>query len=75
MVKKIMFVGLPFAAEQMFFNGGKIVTQMFIVHLGTYAIATNAIGGFVRRLDPDSSAALSLRRDHGRRAMHGRQKY
>ncbi|WP_025332746.1 MATE family efflux transporter [Paenibacillus sabinae] len=43
MLKKIMFIGLPFAAEQMFFNGGKILTQIFIVSLGTYAIATNAI--------------------------------
>lgn len=38
-----MFIGMPFAAEQMFFNGGKILTQIFIVSLGTYALATNAI--------------------------------
>jgi putative MATE family efflux protein len=43
MLKRIFFVGLPFAAEQMFFNGGKIITQTFIVSLGTYAMATNAI--------------------------------
>lgn len=43
MLKKILFIGLPFAAEQMFFNGGKILTQIYIVSLGTYAIATNAI--------------------------------
>ncbi|MGV2795202.1 MATE family efflux transporter, partial [Clostridium perfringens] len=45
MLRKIMFIGVPFAAEQMFFNGGKLLTQVFIVSLGTYAIATNAISG------------------------------
>lgn len=43
MVKRILFVGLPFAAEQMFFNGGKIITQILIVGLGTNSIAINAI--------------------------------
>lgn len=43
MLKRIMYIGLPFAAEQMFFNGGKILTQIFIVSMGTYAIAINAI--------------------------------
>jgi putative MATE family efflux protein len=43
MLKKILFIGLPFAAEQMFFNGGKILSQIFIVSLGTYALAVNAI--------------------------------
>lgn len=47
MLKKIMYIGLPFAAEQLFFNGGKILTQIFIVSMGTYAIATNAIGGTI----------------------------
>lgn len=43
LAKRILFIGLPFAAEQMFFNGGKILTQIFIVGLGTYSIAVNAI--------------------------------
>lgn len=43
MLKRVLFIGIPFAAEQMFFNGGKILTQIFIVGMGTYAIATNAI--------------------------------
>ncbi len=42
-VRRVLFVGLPFAAEQMFFNGGKIVTQVLIVGLGTAAISVNAI--------------------------------
>lgn len=43
MIKKILFIGLPFAVEQMFFNGGKLLTQTFVVHLGTLAMGANAI--------------------------------
>lgn len=60
MLKKIMYIGVPFAAEQMFFNGGKLLTQVFIVSLGTYAIATNAIGGTIAGLSQIPSGALSL---------------
>lgn len=60
MLKKIMFIGIPFAAEQMFFNGGKLLTQIFIVSLGTYAIATNAIGGTIAGLAQIPSGAMSL---------------
>ena len=38
-----MYIGLPFAAEQVFFNGGKLLTQTYIVALGTLAITANAI--------------------------------
>ncbi|KKO54942.1 MATE family efflux transporter [Paenibacillus sp. DMB20] len=60
MLRKIMFIGIPFAAEQMFFNGGKILTQVFIVSLGTYAIATNAIGASLAGVIQIPAAALSL---------------
>lgn len=60
MLRKIMFIGLPFAAEQMFFNGGKILTQIFIVSLGTYAIATNAIGSSLAGVFQIPASALSL---------------
>ncbi|MCM3703998.1 MATE family efflux transporter [Paenibacillus macerans] len=60
MLRKIMFIGLPFAAEQMFFNGGKLLTQVFIVSLGTYAIATNAIGGSLGMVFQIPAGALSL---------------
>ncbi len=46
MLRKIMFIGLPFAAEQMFFNGGKLLTQVFIVSLGTYAIGSSLAAVF-----------------------------
>jgi Na+-driven multidrug efflux pump len=60
MLKKILFIGLPFAAEQMFFNGGKILTQVFIVSLGTYAIATNAISSSLAGLSQIPADALTL---------------
>ncbi|ULO07386.1 MATE family efflux transporter [Paenibacillus sp. 19GGS1-52] len=60
MLKRIMFIGLPFAAEQMFFNGGKILTQIFIVSLGTYAIATNAILSSLAGVMQIPANALSL---------------
>jgi len=60
MLKRIFFIGLPFAAEQMFFNGGKILTQTFIVSLGTYAIDTNAIAGSMAALSQIPANAMSL---------------
>lgn len=60
MLKKIMFIGVPFAAEQVFFNGGKILTQIFIVGLGTYAIAANAIASTYAGLMQVPAGALSL---------------
>lgn len=60
MLKRIMNIGLPFAAEQMFFNGGKILTQVFIVSLGTYAIATNAITSTLAGVMQIPANALSL---------------
>lgn len=41
--KKILFIGIPFAMEQIFFNGGKLLTQTFIVELGTLSLTANAI--------------------------------
>ncbi|MDF2725453.1 MAG: family efflux transporter [Paenibacillus sp.] len=60
MLKKIMYIGLPFAAEQMFFNGGKMLTQVFIVSMGTGAIAVNAIAGTIVMLYQIPSLAISI---------------
>ncbi|WP_068782613.1 MATE family efflux transporter [Paenibacillus sp. GM2] len=59
-LRKIMFIGIPFAAEQMFFNGGKLLTQTFIVQLGTLAITVNAIGGSISLLFQIGANALSI---------------
>ena len=47
MQKRIFLIGIPFAAEQVFFNGGKLITQIFIVQLGTLAIAVNTIANSI----------------------------
>ncbi|GJM78494.1 hypothetical protein HMSSN139_09900 [Paenibacillus sp. HMSSN-139] len=60
MLKKILSIGMPFAAEQMFFNGGKILTQIFIVSLGTYAIAANAISASLAMVIQIPANALSI---------------
>lgn len=59
-LKKIMVIGVPFAAEQMFFNGGKLLTQTFIVQLGTLAITVNAIAGSISMLFQIGGSALSI---------------
>lgn len=59
-LKKIMIIGIPFAAEQMFFNGGKLLTQTFIVQLGTLAITVNAISGSIGLLYQIGGNALSI---------------
>jgi putative MATE family efflux protein len=46
-VKKIMYIGIPFAMEQVFFNGGKLLTQTYIVQFGTLALTVNAIGNTI----------------------------
>jgi len=58
--RKIMFIGLPFAAEQLFFNGGKLLTQMFIVQLGTLALTANAIGNSIVMLFQTGPNALAI---------------
>ncbi|MDP4151846.1 MAG: MATE family efflux transporter [Bacillota bacterium] len=60
MLKRIYYVGIPFAAEQLFFNGGKILTQTFVVRLGTYALAANAISGSISSLYQITGNSFSL---------------
>lgn len=57
---KIMFIGFPFALEQMFFNGGKLLTQTFIVKLGTAAMTINAISGSISMVFQIVGSALSI---------------
>lgn len=59
-LKKIMFIGIPFAAEQMFFNGGKLLTQTFIVQLGTLSITVNAISNSLSMFTQIGGTALSV---------------
>lgn len=58
--KRILTIGVPFAAEQLFFNGGKLLTQTFIVQLGTLSLTINAIAGTLLCLTQITGAAMSL---------------
>lgn len=42
-LKSVFKLGIPFAMEQIFFNGGSMLVQTYIVQLGTISIAANAI--------------------------------
>ncbi|MED4228401.1 MATE family efflux transporter [Neobacillus cucumis] len=59
-LKKVMFIGLPFAAEQLFFNGGKLLTQTFIVQLGTLALTSYAIANSIALLFQIGPNSLSI---------------
>jgi len=59
-IRKIMFIGFPFAAEQLFFNGGKLITQTYIVQFGTLALTVNAISNSICLVFQIGGAALSI---------------
>lgn len=42
-LKSVFKIGIPFALEQVFFNGGGMLVQTYIVLLGTISVAANAI--------------------------------
>ena len=56
----IFGVGLPASIESLLFNGGKLITQVFIVGMGTVSIAANAIAGSVFGLLNIPGAAFSI---------------
>lgn len=60
MQKSIMLIGLPSASEQMFFHGGKIITQTFIVSLGTMSMTSYAISMSMVSLFQVPGNALNL---------------
>jgi putative MATE family efflux protein len=43
LLKSIVKMAIPFAVEQLFFNGGSIIVQTYMVQLGTIALAANAV--------------------------------
>lgn len=60
MSKRVLVIGFPFAIEQLFFNGGKIIVQIFIVQLGTLALTANAVANSLTMLMEIIPASLSL---------------
>lgn len=56
----VIKTSLPFASEQLFFNGGKIIMQMIVVQLGTTAIAAHAIVSTLAPMSEIIPVALSI---------------
>lgn len=59
-LRSIFGIGLPASVESLLFNGGKLITQIFIVSMGTASIAANYIAGSVFGLINIPGAALSI---------------
>jgi putative MATE family efflux protein len=47
LLKPIFGIGIPASIESLLFNGGKLITQIYIVDMGTISIASNAISGSI----------------------------
>ncbi|WP_407892132.1 MATE family efflux transporter [Lacticaseibacillus sp. N501-2] len=60
MIRRVLGVAVPFAAESFFFNGGKIIIQMMVVGLGTSVIVTNAIANSWVQLSEIIPTALEV---------------
>lgn len=50
LLRPIFSIGIPASMESIFFNGGKLITQVFIVNAGTSAIAANTIANSITNL-------------------------
>lgn len=58
-LKAITYTSLPFAMEQVCFNGGGILVSMYIVRLGTESVAANAVGNSTLMVFYATGAAVS----------------
>jgi putative MATE family efflux protein len=58
--KSIFNIGIPAGMEQVIFNAGKLIVQIFIVTMGTAAIAANAIGMSISQIINVPGNALCL---------------
>lgn len=47
LLKPIFSIGLPASVESLLFTGGKLITQIYIVDMGTVAMASNAISSSI----------------------------
>lgn len=60
MLGRIFGLGVPAGAEQLMFNGGKLLVQTFIMALGTTAIAANSVVNSATTLILIPGSALSV---------------
>lgn len=60
LLKPIFCVGIPASVESLLFNGGKLITQVFIVNMGTASIASNTITNSIANMlnIPGNSMAI-----------------
>lgn len=58
--KGIFNIGIPAGVEQLLFNGGKLIVQVFIVTMGTISIASNSVAGSVFTMGNVPGTALTL---------------
>ncbi|NYC31651.1 putative MATE family efflux protein [Clostridium saccharobutylicum] len=58
--KDIFNIGIPAGMEQVIFNAGKLIVQVFIVTMGTASIASNAIGMSIAQIINVPGNALGL---------------
>ncbi|GAA0075762.1 EmmdR/YeeO family multidrug/toxin efflux MATE transporter [Clostridium sp. CTA-5] len=58
--KSIFNIGIPAGVEQVLFNAGKLIVQIFIVTMGTESIAANAIGSSIATIVAVPGNALCL---------------
>lgn len=60
LLNTILFLGVPAGFEQLMFNGGKLIVQLFIVRLGTAALAANTIANSIAAMATLPTIAMSL---------------
>lgn len=59
-LKTVLAVGIPASIESLMFNGGKLITQMYSVRLGTLAITVNYIAMTLASFTQIPASALSM---------------
>lgn len=59
-LKPIFGVGIPASVESLLFNGGKLITQIYIVDMGTVAMASNTIVNSIATLMNVPGNSLSI---------------
>jgi putative MATE family efflux protein len=60
LLRPIFGVGIPASVESLLFNGGKLITQIFIVDMGTVSIAANTITNSISNMLNIAGNSLSI---------------
>lgn len=59
-LNSIFGIGIPASVESLLFNAGKLITQIYIVSMGTISIASNSISGSIAGMINIPGNALSI---------------